>query len=65
MQYYNISCRIPQRSVMGPFLFNIVINDLSSATKNFDFIMYADDTTLVSTLEIFGHTRNVEKLNAT
>ena len=50
---------------MGPFLFNIVINDLSSATKNFDFIMYADDTTLVSTLEIFGHTRNVEKLNAT
>ena len=51
-QYHNISCRIPQGSVMGPLLFNVVINDLPSATKSFDFVMYADDTTLVSTLEI-------------
>ena len=39
---------------MGPLLFNIVINDLPSATKSFDFVMYADDTTLVSALETFG-----------
>ena len=41
---------------MGPLLFNIVINDLNTATKKFDLIMYADDTTLISTLETFGNT---------
>ena len=30
---------------MGPLPFNIVINDLHSATKKSDFIMYCDDTT--------------------
>ena len=61
-QYHNISCGIPQGSVMGPLLFNIVINDLPSATRNFDFVMYADDTTLVSTLETFGRTCNVKEI---
>ena len=47
---------------MCPLLFNIVINDLPPATKKFDFIMYADDTTLVSTLEDFGRTCNVKEI---
>ena len=46
---------------MGPLLYNIVINDLPSASKNFDSVMYADDTTLVTTLETFGRTRNVKE----
>ena len=41
---------------MGPLLFNILINDLNAAAKKSDQIMYADDTTLVSTLETFGNT---------
>ena len=48
---------------MGPLLFNIVINDLNAATKKFDLIMYADDTTLISTLETFGN--NILKLKTT
>ena len=33
---------------MGPLLFNIVIDGFPSATNKFDFIMCADDTTLMS-----------------
>ena len=55
-QLHGISRGIPQGSVMGPLLFNIVINDLNAATKKFDLILYSDDTTLISTLETFGNT---------
>ena len=54
-QLHGISHGIPQGSVMGPLLFNIVINDLNAATKKIDLIMYADDTILISTLETFGN----------
>ena len=57
-----ISCGIPQGSVMGSLLFNIVISDLKSATSKFDLVMYADDTTLVSTLENFGDRNNAKEI---
>ena len=60
--HHFISRGIPQRSVIRPFLFNIVINDLTNATAKFDHIMYADDTTLISTLENFGPTNNAKEL---
>ena len=50
---------------MGPLLFNIVINDLNAATKKFDLIMYADDTTLISTLETFGNTNRPTEIETT
>ena len=55
-QLHGISRGIPQGLVMGPLLFNIIINELYAATKKIDLIMYADDTTLISTLETFGNT---------
>ena len=39
---------------MGPLLFNIFMNDIIELNSRFDFIMYADDTTLISSHETFG-----------
>ncbi len=43
---------VPQVSILGPLLFIIYMNDIAYASKLFDFIINADDTTLSTTTEI-------------
>ena len=58
----NISCGVPQGSLLGPLLFILYINDFCKSSNSLSFILFADDTNL-----FFSHKNPnvlVDKINA-
>ena len=50
----NIHKGVPQGSILGPLFFSLYINDFVHSTDKYNFLMYADNTTLISTYETFS-----------
>ena len=43
----NITCGVPQGSILGPLLFILYVNDIRYTSNVLDFILFADDTTIL------------------
>ena len=52
-----IVCGVPQGSILGRLLFILYVNDITNMSDELDFIIFADDTTI-----LYSHP-NISQIN--
>ena len=58
-----ISCRVPQGSILGPLFFLLYINDINNAFNLLNLILFADDTNVFMSHKDLNYLSDTDKLS--
>ena len=58
--YSNVTCGVPQGSILGPLFVNVYVNDIKSSLRYCKHLLYTHDTVLYLTGDLVKSTNNLQ-----